>query len=331
MNNMDDVEKAAVLLLGMGEDQASEVLKHLSPKQIQRVGNVMSHLNSLTKKEIHGVIKDFLSITASQTSLGVESEEYIRQVFTEALGEDKAGGLLDDLFEKEEEGLNALRWLDSKTIADMFRNEHPQIVSTILTYLDSEQTAGVLSCYPQEKVVDLLLRMSANITVKPEALSELGKVIEQQLYLGNKTSKGTAMGGIKNVADIVNYFESTLEEQVLEGFKSQDKELAQQVRELMFVFEDLPGLDGRSIQAILKEVSSETLITALKGASENVQNVIFSNMSKRAAELLADDLEAKGPLRISIVEAAQKEILATAQRLADAGDIVLGKGGEEMV
>ncbi|GAB4392933.1 MAG: flagellar motor switch protein FliG [Gammaproteobacteria bacterium] len=328
---MDKIEQAAILLLGMGEEQATSVLKHLSPKQIQKIGNAMTRISNVSKESLQDVLKSFLKITINETSLGIGTEEYIRNIFVGALGEEKAANLLANLFGDEEEGLDALRWLDAKAIFDLVRNEHPQIIATVLTYLDSEQAAQVLSLFSEEKVVDLLLRMTSSINIKPDALTELGRIVEQQLYLSNKSTKSTSLGGIKPVADVINYFESTLEDSVLEGIKSVDSELAQQIRELMFVFDDIPNLDDRSVQAILKEVSSETLITALKGANESVKEKIFMNMSKRAGELLRDDLEAKGPLKISVVEAAQRELLSIAQRLADSGEISLGKGGEEMV
>lgn len=329
---MEGSERAAILLLGIGENKAAEVLKHLEPKQVQKVGVAMTSMANVSKTQIQGVVEDFLSEAEQQTSLGVDSEDYIRNVLTSALGTERAGSFLDRILSSNDDnGLSALKWLDGRAVADLIRNEHPQIIATILTYLDSEQAAEVISCFNDDRRVELLTRMSSIDAVKPEALSELGKIIEQQLA-GQRRGKTSSIGGLKSVADLINYLDGPIESQVLEGLKESDEELCEAIQEKMFVFENLVDMDGRSVQTLLRDVSTDVLMLALKGADERVKEKIFSNMSKRAAELLRDDLEAQGPVKVSEVEVAQKEILATARRMADAGELSLGgKGGEELI
>ncbi len=329
---MQGNEMAAVLLLGMGEEQASEVLKHLGHKQVQHVGQTMANLSNVSIEDIDGVLTDFFDKSEKQTSLGVGSEEYVKTVLKNALGEDIAGGLINRIFSSSSDiqGLDALKWMDARTVADVIRNEHPQVIAIVLTYLDSEQAAEVLGFLNEEKSVDLMLRMASLETVEPAALNELNSIIEKQ-FAGNQR-KTTNLGGTKSVAEIMNSLERSLESSIMDGIKGYDEELAQQIADLMFVFENLIEVDERSIQALLREVPGEMLILALKGSDDNLKEKIFSNMSKRAAEMLRDDLEAKGPVRLKDVEAAQKEILGIARRMADAGEIALGnKGAEEMV
>jgi flagellar motor switch protein FliG len=329
---MNSVEQAAVLLLGIGETNAAEILKHLEPKQVQKVGMAMTNMANVTKIEIEAVINEFLSEAEKQTSLGVNSEEYIRNVLTSALGEHRAEAIIDRILSgSNHNGLDALKWLDAKTVADLLRNEHPQIIATILTYLDAEQAAEIIGLFNEGKRVDLLMRMCEIDSVKPEALTELGKVIEEQLE-GHKGGKTATLGGVKSVADVINHLDSAIEAQAMDAIKKLDNDLCDKIKEKMFVFENLINVDGRSMQTLLRDVSSDTLLLAMKGADNTIKEKIFANMSKRAAELLRDDLEAKGPVKVSDVDVAQKEILAIALKLADAGEITLGgKSGEEMI
>lgn len=329
---MDGADRAAVLLLGIGEVNAAEVLKHLEPRQVQRVGTAMTGMANVSKEEIEQVVSEFLDQAEQQTSLGVDSEQYVRDMLVAAVGQERATSFLDRILSSQDNsGLATLKWLDARTIADLIRNEHPQIIATILMTLDSELSAEVLSEFPKEKHVDLVLRMSAIDTVKPEALKELGETIEQQLA-GKQQGKAASIGGIKSVADIINHLDSSLETNILDTIKESDAALCESIQEKMFVFENLSSIDDRSIQTILREISSDVLLIALKGADIQVRDKIFKNMSKRAAELLMDDLDAKGPVKVSEVEVAQKEILAAARKLAEAGEISLGgKGGEEMI
>lgn len=330
--NIEGADRAAILLLGLGEDIAARVLKHLEPRQVQKVGVAMTELASINQMQIESVVADFLKTTESAMTIDINSEEYVRKMLLTAVGEEKAMSFLERILSKEDEsGLSRLQWLDAKTVADLIRQEHPQIIATILTYLDPEQAAEVLMILPEERRVDLVLRMSSIESVTPEALEQVGKTIEEQLE--GKKSKSTApIGGVKSVADMINYLDSTIESAVLEGIKEANAELCEQITEKMFVFENISDMDDRSVQTLLRDVQTDVLLIALKGADEAVKNKIFTNMSKRAADLLKDDLEAQAPVKVSEVETAQKEILSTARKLAESGELSLGgKGGEEMI
>lgn len=329
---MDGLEQAAILLLGMGEQNATQVMRHLEPRHVQKVGMKMSTLANVNKEQMELVMGQFADEYNQHSSIVVDSENYIRNVLNDALGEEKALPLIDRILTTDSDsGLNRLKWLDARMITDLIRNEHPQIIATILTYLDSEQAAEVVSLFPEDKRVEVLLRMCSIDTVKPEAISELGQIIEEQLT-SHKPGNSASIGGIKSVADLINFLDIGVESTVLTGIKELDEELCDKIQDKMFVFENLIELDGRSVQTLLREVSTEVLMLALKGAPERVQEKIFTNMSKRAAELLRDDLEAQGPVKVSEVEEAQKEILTTARTLAEDGKIALGsKGGDEMI
>lgn len=329
---MDGIERAAILLLSMGEKNASEVLKHLEPRQVQKVGMAMSTLSSVSKVKMQNVLIDFISAIEDQTSLTVDTEHYLRTVLIEALGIEKATPFIDRILVSDKDsGLNRLKWLDGRLIADVIRNEHPQIIATILIHLDSEQSAEVVSYFSTEKRAEVLLRMCNIDTVKPEAISELGQVIEKQLS-GQKVGKSASVGGIKTVADVINFLDGAMEEEVLEKIKDWDEELSDKIRDKMFVFENITDMDDRSVQTLLRDVTSEQLKLALKGTTETTRDKIFANMSKRAADLLRDDIEVQGPVKVSDVEKAQRDILAVARNLAEDGKISLGsKGGDEMI
>ncbi len=329
---MDGIERAAILLLSMGEKNAAEVLKHLEPRQVQKVGMAMSTLNTVSKAKMQTVLVDFISAIEDQTSLTVDTEHYLRTVLIEALGIEKATPFIDRiLISDKDSGLNRLKWLDGRLIADVIRNEHPQIIATILIHLDSEQSAEVVSYFGAEKRAEVLLRMCNIDTVKPEAISELGKVIEKQLS-GQTAGKSASVGGIKTVADVINFLEGAMEEEVLDKIKDWDEELSDKIRDKMFVFENIVDMDDRSVQTLLRDITSEQLKLALKGTTETTRDKIFSNMSKRAADLLRDDIEVQGPVKVSDVERAQRDILAIARSLAEEGKISLGsKGGDEMI
>ncbi len=329
---MDGIERAAILLLSMGEENAAEVLKHLEPRQVQKVGMAMSTMNSVSRVKMQTVFVDFISAIEDQTSLTVDSEEYLRTVLIAALGEEKAIPFIDRILVSDRDsGLNRLKWLDGRLIADVIRNEHPQIIATILIHLDSEQAAEVVSYFSADKRAEVLLRMCNIDTVKPEAISELGKVIEKQLS-GQTVGKSSSIGGVKSVADVINFLEGSMEEEVLEKIKDWDEELGEKIRDKMFVFENITDMDDRSVQTLLRDVTSEQLKLALKGTTETAKEKIFLNMSKRAADLLREDIEVQGPVKVTDVEKAQREILAIARNLAEDGKIALGaKGGEEMI
>ncbi|MFT7388290.1 MAG: flagellar motor switch protein FliG [Candidatus Endobugula sp.] len=329
--NMPKVQQAAILLMSLGEADAAAVLKHMGPKEVQRVGAAMSQLANVEQEQVHIVLTNFMEQVRNLTGLGVGSDNYIRGMLVTALGEDKASGLIDRIIlGGNTSGLDTLKWMESRSIADIVRNEHPQIQAIVLAYLDSDQSAEVLGYFPEAVRLDIMMRISALDSVQPGALQELNDILEKQ-FSGSAGSQTTTMGGYKCAAEIMNNLDSNIEGDLMEAIKEVDEDLGNQIQDLMFVFDNLRDVDDRGIQSLLREVSSELLIIALKGADNDLQEKIFANMSKRAAELLRDDLEAKGPVRISEVEGAQKEILAIARRMADAGEIMLGGSGEQMV
>ena len=330
-SNLTRIDQAAVLLMSLGEKDAAAVLRHLGPKEVQRLGAAMTQLQNIERNQVEDVINNFLSDARTLTGLGMGADSYIRNMLVEALGEDKANSLVDRiLLGGNTTGLDTLKWMDPRSVADLIRHEHPQIQSIVVAYLDSDQAAEVLGNLNEKQRLDIIMRVAALDSVHPTALQELNDILEKQ-FSGNASSQTKAMGGTKVAAEIMNNMEGSMEGELMEAIKEIDEDLGGQIQDLMFVFEDLKKVDDRGIQALLREVSSEVLILALKGSDEELKEKIFKNMSKRAAELLRDDLEAKGPVRVSDVEGAQKEILTIARRMADSGEIVLGGGGEEMV
>jgi len=328
----NNVQKAAILLLTLGEQDAAEVLKHMGPKEVQKLGETMAGLRNVTKDQVNDALASFVNTVEQQTSLGVGANDAIRGMFNKALGSEKADALIDRImFGDKSTGLEHLKWMDGRSIADMIGKEHPQIIAIVLAFLDRDQGSEVLSLLPKEIQHDVVLRIATLDSIHPSALDELNAIMEKQVS-ANKNTQSPSVGGTKVAADLLNYLDATIEEEIINKVKEADEDLGIQIEDLMFVFDSLTEMDGRSIQALLREISSESLILALKGADETVKSKFFGNMSKRAAEMLREDLEAKGPVRISDVELAQKEILAVARRMAEAGEIALGgKGGDEYV
>ena len=329
---LNKVDKAAILLLSLGETDAAQVLQHMGPKEVQRVGSAMAQMRNVHREQVEEVMSEFVEVVSDQTGLGVGTDGYIRNMLTQALGEDKAGNLIDRiLLGGNTSGLDSLKWMEPRAVADVIRYEHPQIQAIVAAYLDADQAGEVLGHFDHKVRLDIMLRVSALNTIQPAALKELNTILEKQ-FSGNSNTSRTTMGGVKRAADIMNFLDSSIEGPLLDAIRDLDKDLSGKIEDLMFVFDTLADVDDPGIQALMREVSSDVLVLALKGADEAIKEKIFKNMSKRASELLRDDLEAKGPVRISEVESAQKEILTIARRMADAGEIVLGgKGGEEMV
>ncbi|MGV6850943.1 MAG: flagellar motor switch protein FliG [bacterium] len=329
---LSGASQAAVLLLTVGEEAAANVLKHLGPKEVQRVGSAMAEMDSISKPMVNHTIKSFALEIGDHTALGTDADSYIRNVLVDALGEGKASGLIDRiLMGRNSKGLEALKWMDAKGISEIIRNEHPQIQSIILSYLDADLSASVLSELPENVRADIIMRIATLEGVQPDALKELDAMLEQQFANGGGSGKMAGIGGLENAANILNFLDSTTEQALMENVKESDEQLAESIEDLMFVFDNLMEVDDRSIQTLLREISTETLIPALKGADDQLAEKFLKNMSKRAAEMLRDDLEVSGPIRLSDVEAAQKEILSTARKLADQGDIMLGGGGDDFV
>lgn len=329
---LSGTERAAILLMSLGEKDAAEILKHMGPKEVQKLGQAMAGLNNVSKVQVSEVLDELISSVDGQTSLGIGSEEYVRKVLNQALGADKASGLIDRiLIGRNTKGLEALKWMDPRAVAEIIRLEHPQIIAIVLSYLDSDQSAEVLKQMPERMQSDLLMRIATLDGIQPSALRELDDIMERQFAGNSANVKSASVGGIKTAANILNFIDSAREVKIMETIKDVDADIGQKIEDLMFVFDDLASVDDRGMQAILREVSGEVLIMALKGADEDLKEKIFKNMSKRAAEMLRDDLEAKGPARLSEVEAAQKEILAIARRMSEAGEISLGGKGEDFV
>lgn len=325
------LDMAAILLMTLGEESAAKVLTHLGPKEVQRVGAAMASLENVTNDQVESVMGNMMEAVETQTGLGIGSDDYIKATLVKALGADKAGGLIDRiLMGGNTTGLDTLKWMDARSVSEIIRYEHPQIQAIVLAYLDPDHSAQVLANMQDPRVrQDLMMRVAALDSVQPAALQELNDILEKQ-FSGSNT-QSSAMGGTKVAAEIMNNVESNLENDIMTAISEVDEELATEIQDLMFVFDNLIDVDDRGIQTLLREISSEVLITALKGADEGMQEKIFKNMSKRAAELLRDDLEAKGPVRVSDVETAQREILGVARKLADSGDIILGGGGDQMI
>jgi len=328
---MSGVDKAAVLLLSLGETTAAEVLKHMGPKEVQMLGMTMASLNNVAKGQVEDVISEFLEKVEEQTGIGIGTEDYIRTTLQAALGDDKASGIIDRILAgANTKGLDTLKWMDARSVADVVRFEHPQIQSIILSYLEPDQAAEVIKLLPDKVRIDLTMRIAALEAVQPEAIKELNAIMEKQ-FTGSGSAQAQKIGGVKKVADIMNFMDGANEALIMDSIKETDEDLAQKIQDLMFVFDNLESVDDRGIQALLREISTDTLIVALKACEETIKEKMFKNMSKRAAELMRDDLEAMGPVKLSEVEAAQKEILTIARRMAESGEIALGGSGEEMV
>jgi len=325
-------QQAAILMMSLGEESAAAIMKHLGPKEVQKVGEAMASLRNVTREQVNRVVADFAQTLGTQTALGTGNEEYLRKVLTNALGEDKAGNLIDRiLLGRSSKGLESLKWMEPRAIAEVVRLEHPQIIAIVLSYLDSDQAAQVLSLLPENMRSDIVMRIASLDGIQPTAIAELDEILEKQFTGSGSSLKSSSVGGTKTAANILNFLDSSIEGAIMERVKDTDQDLGQKIEDLMFVFDNLIDVDSRDIQALLREINSETLIVALKGADEGLREHILKNMSKRAAEMLRDDLEARGPVRLSDVEAAQKEILAIARRMAEAGDINLAGAGEEFV
>ncbi|MFT4561010.1 MAG: flagellar motor switch protein FliG [Gammaproteobacteria bacterium] len=325
-------DRAAIFLMTVGESAAAEVMKHLGPREVQHIGSAMSNLTNVSKEMVEVTMTDFIERMQKQTPIGIGSDDYIRTVLNNALGEDKANAMIDRIMlGGSSKGLEALKWMDARSVVELVRYEHPQIIAIVLSYLDSDQSAVVLDNLPDNMRADLMMRIAAMDGVQPAAMQELNDILELQLR-GGTPGQSSKFGGIKCAAEILNFVDrnsgAAIAEQILEA----DSDLAEKIEELMFTFDNLIDVDDRGIQALLRDVSTDILVLALKGTDDALQEKIFKNMSSRAAEMLRDDLEAKGPVKLSDVEVAQKEILTTAKRLADEGTISLGgPGGEEMV
>ncbi|GAB3093937.1 flagellar motor switch protein FliG [Lysobacter terrae] len=328
---LSGVQRAAIVLLSLGEQQAAEVLKHMGAKEVQKLGLAMTSVGGVSRETVAHVFDDFVDTLAQPGVLGSAADEYVRAVLTQALGEERAGSLIDRiLMGRNTSGLDSLKWMEPRAIAELIRNEHPQIIAIVMAHLDSDQAAEVLKCLPDRVRVDVLLRLATLDGIPPHALNELNDVMQRQ-FAGSQNLKSSSVGGIKVAANILNFMDSGQDETILGAIGEVDEELGGRIRDLMFVFDNLAELDDRAIQTVLREVASERLAIALRGADSKVREKITANMSQRAAEILVEDMEARGPVRLAEVEAAQKEILAIVRKMADSGEIQLSAKTEAFV
>ena len=323
------VQDAAIFLMSLGEEEAAEVFKHLAPKEVQRLGEAIARTRSVSRERVDSVIEKFTKEAASQSLLVSDTDNYVRAVLKRALGEDKAGLLIDRILQGGDvTGIESLKWMDPLSVAELLRNEHPQIMAAILVHLDFEQVAGILKHLTARTRNEVMLRIATLEGIQPTALKDLNEVLFKVLAGGDKVRKAS-LGGVKTAAEIINMMGTQIETTVIDAIREHDADLAQKIMDKMFTFEDLTKLDGKSMQQVLKEVSTDSLVIALKGATTDLRDLVLANMSTRAAEGLRDDLESRGPVRLSEVEAQQKEILKVVRRLSDEGSIVIGGGGDD--
>jgi flagellar motor switch protein FliG len=331
--NEQGINKSAILLLSLGEEDAVRVLRYLTPREVQKIGTAMAKLKNLSQEQVNSVIKEFCNQPKDKTSaLAVDAENYARSVLHKALGEDKSEDIISRILEgSDTSGIEGLKWIDSPSVAELIKGEHPQIIATILVHLDRDQASDILGQLPEQLRNDVLLRIATLEGIQPSALRELNDVLTD-LLSGSENINKSPVGGIRTAAEIINFMGSAAETSVIDNLREFDAELAQKIMDQMIVFENLMDIDDRGIQLVLREVQSDTLIVALKGAAEEVREKIFKNMSSRASETLREDLEAMGPVRVSEVEVQQKQILQVVRRLSDEGAIAFrGKGEESYV
>jgi len=325
----DGLQDAAILLMSLGEVEAAEVFKHLSPKEVQKLGEAIAKTKAITRERVDGVVERFTEVAASQSLLVADSGDYVRNVLRRALGDDKATLLIDRILQGGDvSGIESLKWMDALSVAELLRTEHPQIVAAIMVHLDVDHSSEILKLFTERQRNEVMLRIATMEGIQPTALKDLNEVLFQVLQGTDKVRK-SSLGGVKAAAEMINLMGANVEGTVIESIRGHDPDLAQKIMDKMFVFDDLIKLDNKAIQTVLKEVASDALISALKGAQPELKEKILSNMSSRAAETLREDLESRGPMRLSEVETQQKEILKTVRRLADEGQIVVGGGGSD--
>ena len=327
--NDQGLENAAILLMSLGEEEAASVFKHLSPKEVQGLGETIAKMKNIPRERVDSVLEMFHSVASEQSNLVSDTDEYVKSVLRKALGDDKAQLLIDRILQNgDTAGIESLKWMDPASVGELLRVEHPQIVAAILVHLDPDQAADVLKTFAERQRNEVLVRIATLDGIQPAALQDLNDVLSKVLAGGERTRKAM-LGGVKTAAEMINLLGTSVETAVLDYIREADNDLAQKIMDNMFTFDDLETIDDKGIQALLKEVQSESLVIALKGAKPEMREKIFKNMSTRAAETLREDLDSRGPVRVSEVEAEQKEMLKVVRRLADEGQIVLGGGGDD--
>ena len=323
------VEDAAILLMSLGEEEAAAVFKHMAPKEVQKLGEAMARLKIVPRRRMAEVMARFSAIVVEQSTLVNDTDDYIKSVLRKALGDDKANLLIDRILQGNDvTGIEGLKWMDPATVAELLRNEHPQIVAAILVHLDSEQASAILKCFTERQRNEVMIRVATLDGIQPMALKDLNEVMGN-LLAGSERVRKSTLGGVKSAAEIINLLGKAHETALLDFVRESDAELAQKLMDNMFGFDDLINLDDKGVQAVLKEVQTESLVLALKGATPEMCEKVFRNMSSRAAETLREDLDSRGPVRVSDVEAEQKEMLKIVRRLVDEGTIMLATGGAD--
>lgn len=326
---LDGMTRSAILMMSLGEDAAAEVFKYLSAREIQQFGGAMAGLKQASRDDVGTVLEEFRQESEQFVAVTLGSDDYIRGVLTKALGSDRAAGLIEDILEAGDtgSGIDALNWLDPTTVSELIGSEHPQIIATILVHLERDRAAGVLSLLDERLRNDVMLRIATFGGVQPTALSELTEVLNA--VLAGQGAKRSKMGGVRTAAEILNMMNAQQEEAAVASLRERDADLAQKILDEMFVFGNLIDIEDRHIQLLLKEVDNDTLMIALKGASDDLRDKFLRSMSSRAADMLREDLSAQGPIRMSKVESEQKKILQVARRLAESGQIELGGAGDD--
>ena len=323
------VERAAILLMALGEQAASEVMKHMAPREVKKVGAAMADLENISRQQVANVLDIFCETMQNETGFGLGTDIYLRNVLTKALGPEHAGDVIGRILQgSNNKGLDTLKWMDSRSVSDIIGQEHPQIIAIVLSYLESDHSAEILTLFPEDIRADVLMRIATLDGIQPDALIELNGILEKQLSSRNQI-KTTTVGGVKVAAKILNSIDNAMESEILDDINESDADLGQKIQDMMFVFDDLMSLADRDIQTILREISSESLVLSLKAVDEPLKDKITRNMSKRAALMLNEDIEARGPVRLSFVTDAQKDIIAVVRRLALAGDISIGDSARE--
>lgn len=327
--NTDGLNKAAVLMLALGEEGASEVMKYISPRDVQRLGGIMATLRRVEQTEVAETLREFFSVAGEGAALNFDTDEFTRNVLSKALGNETASGLFQRILDsRDSEGIESLKWMDGTAVADLIRYEHPQIIATIVVHLEPDQASQILTLFTEDLRKDVMLRIATLEEIKPAALKELNAVLGK-LLATNQTGGKKQIGGIRAAAEIMNFITGPQEVVLMDNFREYDIDMAQKIMDEMFVFDDILGIDDKGIQIILRDVQSEVLITALKGAGAELREKIFKNMSTRAADMMRDDLDNKGPVKLSDVEGAQKEILQIVRTLFEEGQIMLSNKGDE--
>ncbi|AFH95480.1 flagellar motor switch protein FliG [Providencia stuartii] len=328
---LSGTEKSAVMLMTLGEDQAAEVFKHLNPKEVQQLSMAVSNMRQISNNELAEVLTEFEESAIQFAALNINTNDYLRSVLVKALGEERAASLLEDIFDKQEStsGIESLNYMEPQTVADIIRDEHPQIIATILVHLKRNLAADVLELFEERQRNDIMLRIATFGGVQPAALAELTEVLNN--LLDGQNLKRSKMGGVRTAAEIINLMKNQQEESVINAMRDYDGELAQRIIDEMFLFENLIEVDNRSIQRILQEISNDSLVIALKGCNQALRDHFLNNMAVRAAEIVRDDLESRSPVRMSQVENEQKAILMVVRRLAEKGEITIGGGDDVYV